>query len=1011
MTMRSALIVTFLVLCGLGSESLAQLPATRLEGVFPAGGNPGVTLDVTISGTDLDDAASLQFSHPGITAGQKMAEPGPFDEGPQVVPATFVVSIAGDVPAGRYEVRTRGKYGVSNPRTFEIGTLAETLETEPNNTAIEAEEIAAPLLVNGQINGGADVDAFRLPVTAGQRILIVCRAGQIDSPLDPVVSISDEAGALLAQSRQTQNAEAVIDLTAASSEVWTVQVTDALYRGGPQYGYRLTVGPLPYIEYVFPPAALPGTNGAFTLYGRQLPGGQPAGIDLDGRPLEKLDVSIPIPANVAELNPAGVPLSSEQFGVDFVPYQVTGPGGRSNFALVSAAGAPVVMEAGNDDPAQPQRLELPCEVAGQFYPQRDRDWFAFDGKQGDVVNIEVFSQRLGVPTDASLIIEQIVRDEAGEESATLIARVEDQLDRPGGHELDTRTTDPVYRFTAPADGTYRLMLLDRYSALRNDPRLTYRLLLRGDRPDFRLAASPADASGALFLRKGGRDSIRVVAFRQDGFDGDIRVSVTGLPEGVTSSEVLIGGKATSATLVLTAAENAGPVTGQLQVVGKAVIGEQEVTRTARAATAQAASPMMQPGQMLTSVPARMTSHMVVSVSELETAPVMLAAGNDQVWETARGGILKIPYTVVRRGEYKGNISGMPSDLPASVNAPQFNIDGNTTSGEFQLNMTAATPPGTYTVYVAGFAQGYQYRRNPEAAQAAAERKTRFEQIMADTAAKAKAAADEATKAQQELNTANTELTTANTKKTAADKAVTDLETALKNAIAAADTATKASADQPDDAALKTAATNAAQAVTDAEAKLKTAQEEQAAALKALEEAQTKQKLAEETKAKADAASQAATALAQEAQRLKQQADQQAQQKQNESNPQNRNLWAPSTPVTIKIAEYPVNVAGPPETSTVKQGEMLELAVQVTRLYGFDQPVNFQLILPGGVGGIGIQNLQVPNGQTEGKFTLNAQANATPGTHTLTLRTQMNWNGQNLQYDRPIELTVEEVKTP
>jgi hypothetical protein len=43
--------------------------------------------------------------------------------------------------------------------------------------------------------------------------------------------------------------------------------------------------------------------------------------------------------------------------------------------------------------------------------------------------------------------------------------------------------------------------------------------------------------------------------------------------------------------------------------------------------------------------------------------------------------------------------------------------------------------------------------------------------------------------------------------------------------------------------------------------------------------------------------------------------------------------------------------------------------------------------------------------------LNAQPNATVGTHNLTVRVQMNWNGQNLQFDRPVSLTVEEVKAP
>jgi multidrug efflux pump subunit AcrA (membrane-fusion protein) len=282
--------------------------------------------------------------------------------------------------------------------------------------------------------------------------------------------------------------------------------------------------------------------------------------------------------------------------------------------------------------------------------------------------------------------------------------------------------------------------------------------------------------------------------------------------------------------------------------------------------------------------------------------------------------------------------------------------------------------------------------------------------MAETAEKSKAANEEAAKAKQALDTANAELKTATDKKTAADKAVADADTAAKNAAAAAEQAKKASAEKPDDASLKTAAENADKSAAETAAKLKTAQDEQAAAQKAVEEAQVKQKVAEEAKTKADMAMQATQSLAQQAQQMKQQADQFAQQKQNEANPRGVNYWAPSTPVTIRIVDFPITVEGPPAQATVKQGAMLEMPVKVTRLYGFDQQVNFQLILPGGVGGIGIQNFQVPNGQTDGKFTLNAQANATVGTHNLTVRVQMNWNGQNLQFDRPVALTVEEVKT-
>src|SRR5690606_27393474 len=90
----------------------AQLPAARLLEIFPAGGNPGQSFDVTVYGVDLDDVAQLTFSHPGITAVRKTAEPGPFDKGPQPVANAFVVTVAANVPLGVYEAHVAGKYGL-----------------------------------------------------------------------------------------------------------------------------------------------------------------------------------------------------------------------------------------------------------------------------------------------------------------------------------------------------------------------------------------------------------------------------------------------------------------------------------------------------------------------------------------------------------------------------------------------------------------------------------------------------------------------------------------------------------------------------------------------------------------------------------------------------------------------------------------------------------------------------------------------------------------------------------
>ncbi|HEY2893283.1 MAG TPA: hypothetical protein VGJ16_03695, partial [Pirellulales bacterium] len=134
-TPKSALraAITFGLLL-LAAPCLAQsLPAARLFSVFPPGGKQGTTVAVTIAGVDLEGATKLHFSTPGITATPKMAPPALGETGEQPVAGQFTVTIAADAKPGLCELRAIGKYGVSNPRSFAIGTRPEIVETEPNN--------------------------------------------------------------------------------------------------------------------------------------------------------------------------------------------------------------------------------------------------------------------------------------------------------------------------------------------------------------------------------------------------------------------------------------------------------------------------------------------------------------------------------------------------------------------------------------------------------------------------------------------------------------------------------------------------------------------------------------------------------------------------------------------------------------------------------------------------------------------------------------------------------------
>jgi hypothetical protein len=230
--------------------AFAQLPAARLDGLFPAGGSPGTTVEIVISGTDLDDVDQLFFSQEGFQVARKLAEVTPFDDGPQPILNTFLVTIPG-VPAGNYEVRCQGKYGLSNPRTFVVGAFPEVVETEPNGgnllpvwTEIEkpdpakpetkvkikvnpAVEIPAlPATVNGQLTTGPDVDWYRFTGQGGQRILAEGYARRIDSRADLVLTLFHENGTILAENRALHSGDPLLDVTLPGNGLYFLKVHD-----------------------------------------------------------------------------------------------------------------------------------------------------------------------------------------------------------------------------------------------------------------------------------------------------------------------------------------------------------------------------------------------------------------------------------------------------------------------------------------------------------------------------------------------------------------------------------------------------------------------------------------------------------------------------------------------------------------------------------------------------------------------------------------------------------------
>jgi len=998
--------------CGawlLAATAFGQLPATRLDAIFPAGGQSGQSVEASVAGADLDNVDQLQFSHAGITATVKMADPGPFDTGPQPVANTFVVTIRPDVPAGHYAVRAFGKYGLSNARTFVVGPLPTTVEVEPNSERAEATEVVVPGIIEAQFAAAAEEDYFQFAGQAGQTLTVEGFARRLDSRSDLRISILTEDGRVIGESQKGRSGDPLLVTTLPAAGTFYVRCRDSLHGGGTDYPYRVSLSAAPVASFVFPPAGLPGSNDEYTIYGYQLPGGQPSPYTMQGRPLQQLTTRIPIPGDISGRIQYSERLDPLQYSLDGIEYRVPSPQGSSNPVLVSAAFAPVVREQpSNDAPATAQKLTPPCEVAGQFFPQRDVDWYTVDAKTGDVLWIELFCNRLGMPTDPSLIVQRVAVDNEGKETVTTIANVDDVDLRYGSREFDQRSFDPAYRFVAPADGTFRILVRDGYTQNQNDPSATYRLLVRTPQPDFRLVAVPMETSGSVLLRKGSREAIRVIAARREGFDGEISLTATGLPTGVTASDVVLGPANHFTTLIVSADANAAAGNGSIQVSGKALIEGREVIRTARFGMSMDPLPFAQPNGEGPSTRARLTDLIPISISADEVSRVALTLGDGKIIETVRGGIVKIPYTVVRQEGAAGTITGFPIGLPPNIGAPQVAMGGNNT-GEFELRIQANTPPGTSSFYLSGSTQGLNYTRNPEAAAKAKESAEAFAAILTETQQKQQQSQQAVQQAATALATAANALTAATQAKTTADAGVTTSETALKTATEKLAAVMQLLAAKPDDATLKEQAVKSQKDVDDAAEKNKVAVENQKTAETKLTEGTTNKKVAEETKLKSDQDLLAAQKLLQQAQQEKQRRDQKSQQLQQQSAMRGINTNVPSTPVTIRIAEYPATIAGAPEVVTVKQGEMVEIPFKIERLFGFAADVNGQFVVPAGVSGLQAGNGNVAANQTDGKFVVMAQAAATPGEHVITLRHTMNFNGQNLILDRTVRVVVEKVE--
>ncbi|MEI8378880.1 MAG: serine protease [Planctomycetota bacterium] len=439
----------------------------------------------------------------------------------------------------------------------------------------------------------------------------------------------------------------------------------------------------------------------------------------------------------------------------------------------------------NNIAGKAQKITLPCDIAGSFFPAADIDLFEFEAKKGEEWWVEVASERFGLPTDPAVLVQQVVRTPEGEK-LTDVAEFSDipspvKVSSNGyaydGPPYNAGTSDVLGKLVIKEDGLYRLQLTDLFGGTRSNPRNIYRLVIRKAAPDFALVSWALHMelrngdrnalSKPISLRGGATMALEVIAMRRDGFDGDIDLVMEGLPDGVSAQGLKIPAGQSRGLMLVSAHQNAPRAIGSANFLGKAVINGAAVVRPCRLASMSWPIP-----DAWNEVPVpRLMADVPVSVSGLEFTPLSVAPASKEMLQVTAGEKLTIPLAITRRSEFSGATMELRTIGAGLDRNPGFSLPLTADSSQAVLDLAALkTPPGDYLIAFYGGAVA-KYRHRPDAIITAEEAKKKAEQDAAAIEAELKQLVEAAKSATSE-------------KKPEADKAV-EMATARQKVAAAA----------------------------------------------------------------------------------------------------------------------------------------------------------------------------------------------------------------------------------
>ena len=376
---------------------VAQGPTTvppDVTFVAPAGARSGTTVNVTVTGRNLEGARTVFFNDSGISArvtGVRRLPPkkrnsSEFQRAAAVGQApsyevTLEVAAHERVPADVYRFRLLTAFGLTRRVAFAVGEWPEAHEGMTTPGASAPSPVDLPATTVGTLEKLGEVDEYSFSARAGQELTFQVIAARIGSSLAPVLQVLDGRGNDVASRRSMTNTDFVLGARFEADGRYVLRVSDHRKRGGRGFYYRANIGEQPHVTHTFP-----------------------LGVPRDRATLVRIEGF-----NLGSLKTvdAKAPATTHSWSSFSIPIAIDGARAIEDVRLGVSDYSEILEEETGAGLESATKVALPVVINGRIHSKEteaipDRDVYQFDARMGEEIVIEVRADRLGSPLDSAI---------------------------------------------------------------------------------------------------------------------------------------------------------------------------------------------------------------------------------------------------------------------------------------------------------------------------------------------------------------------------------------------------------------------------------------------------------------------------------------------------------------------------------------------------------------------------------------------------------------------------------